>query len=118
MDLIEATLIDIFPARNMALLYPDDCPISWKGFLIFKRRRSAEPIKSSVLPVPLVPNTTALRLLYINVNGWSKAKSEELLPLAVSVVEQQAKELCVDAARGTECRRQEADAVVVGIRLS
>ena len=37
-------------------------------------------------------------------------KSKELLGLAVSVVEQQAKELCVDAARGTECRRQEADA--------
>ena len=59
MDLIETTLIDIFPAKNMALLYPDDGPISWKGFLIFKRCRSAEPIENSVLPVPLVPNARA-----------------------------------------------------------
>ena len=55
-DLIETTLIDIFPAKNMALLYPDDGPISWKGFLIFKRCRSAEPIENSVL---LVPNARA-----------------------------------------------------------
>ena len=33
----------------------------------------------------------------------------------MSVVEQQAKELCVDTARGTECRGQEADAAVIGI---
>ena len=59
MDLIETTLIDIFPARNMELLYPDNNPISWKGILIFKRRRSAEPIKNSVLPFPFFPNARA-----------------------------------------------------------
>ena len=59
MNLIETTLIDIFPARNMALLYPDNDPISWKGFLIFKRCRSAEPIENTVFPVPLVPNAHA-----------------------------------------------------------
>ena len=59
MNLIDTTLNDIFPARNMALLYPDNGPISWKGFLIFKRSRSAEPVENTVFPAPLVPNAHA-----------------------------------------------------------
>ena len=42
-------------------------------------------------------------------------KSEELLALAVSVVEQQAEELRVDTSRGAEGCGHEADAVIVSI---
>ena len=42
-------------------------------------------------------------------------QSEELLALAVSVVEQQAKDLRIDAARGAEDGGHEADAAIISI---
>ena len=80
MDLIDTTLNDIFPARNMALLHPKDRPISWKGFLIFKRSRSTKPIENSVFPFPFSLTRVKIKGVAQPCQGWGRG-FESLHPL-------------------------------------